>query len=113
MANKRGRQQSGWIPDRGGAWNFYGGGKAHAGTLRRLGFDCVKKTDHARWMRRPGQNEKISVPCQPLLSASTVKAIIASAGVSRAQYAAAWNDKIPPKCPPASEAGAASLGMPQ
>lgn len=81
-------------------WNCEGGGKAHAKTLRVLGFTCRGANSDARFMVRGAL--EIAVPCSPWLAPDTIRQIQAMSGVSRDEYIRAWNQKKmfrSPGCP--------------
>ena len=63
-------------------------------------------------MQLSANTPKITVPDEPLLSHVSVNYIIATAGVSRREYAEAWRAKLSPNCPPIG-AAMVDLGMPR
>lgn len=84
------------------AWNFVGGGKAHAMTLHVLGYRCRGETASGFIMHRAPKT--ISVPKQGRLTDKTVQIILMTCGHSKDEYHEAWNLKIRAKpmlnCPP-------------
>jgi hypothetical protein len=80
-------------------WNFQGGGKAHALTLRALGYDCVDKDPRARTMSRDGV--EIFVPIDPMLTPTAIQNIVQQSARSRDEYLLAWQAKKKQKlnCP--------------
>ena len=72
-------------------WEFQGGGKAHALTMRALGYRCVDKTDQFRSMQRHGTT--IFVPVDPYLRPKVIKGLVQRAAGSREEYLLAWQRK--------------------
>lgn len=70
------------------AWNYVGGGMAHARTLHVLGYRCSGETDSGFLMHRSPKT--ISVPKQKRLTDKTVQLILMTCGHTREEYTEAW-----------------------
>lgn len=83
-------------------WYPVGGAKAHARTLRVLGFSCQGETPLGYIMGKGGR--VITLPKQPRLTSTTFNRICAMSGHSKAEYIDAWRRKTAQSlgCPPMS-----------
>jgi hypothetical protein len=81
------------------SWDFDGGGRAHARTLRTLGYVCLGLTTDAYVMHREGVT--ITVPRVPRLAPDVRRYLRVASGHSRGEYLHAWGRKVSNLgCPP-------------
>lgn len=82
-----------------GCWYFDGGGRAHARTLRVLGFACKAEVEKVYIL--VSGIRKISVPKRSRLEPDTIKQILTASGFHEDEYLDAWKIKksVKLECP--------------